>query len=87
MQRGELYPTLKSVYRLLVSRGKVSVELLQAGVIIPAWERCQALHQDAWLSIGACVRIGNVLGLHHVIKKTKRVGENEEREDEMKSLW
>jgi hypothetical protein len=86
-QRERLYPTLKSVYGLLMSTGKVSIELVQAGVIIAAWEHCQALHQDAWLSVGVCVRMGNVLGLHHMIKITEEEGEEEEREEEKKSLW
>jgi hypothetical protein len=65
----ELYPTLKSIYSLLLSTGKVSVELVQAGVIIAAYEHCQALHRDAWLGIGNCARLGQVLGLNHVIRE------------------
>ena len=65
----DLYPTLKSIYSLLLSMGKISLELIQTGVIIAAYEHCQALHQDAWLSIGTCARMGQVLGLHHVIQQ------------------
>jgi hypothetical protein len=46
----QLYPTLKSIYSLLQSTGKISVELVQAGVLIASWEHCQALHRDAWLT-------------------------------------
>lgn len=66
----ELYPTVKSIYSLLHSTGKVSMELVQAGVLIACYEHCQAMHQDAWLSIGACVRMGHLMGLHTVLRKT-----------------
>jgi hypothetical protein len=46
----QLYPTLKSIFSLLQSTGKISVELVQAGVLIASWEHCQALHRDAWLT-------------------------------------
>ena len=64
----ELYPTLKSIYSLLQSIGKVSIELVQAGILIASYEHCQALHQDAWISIGACARMGNILGIHTLIR-------------------
>ena len=64
----ELYTATKSMYSLLLRTGKVSSELVQAGVIIAAYEHCQALHQEAWLGIGICARLGQLLGLHHLIR-------------------
>jgi hypothetical protein len=84
----ELYPTVKSMYSLLQSTGKVSTELVQAGVLIACYEHCQALHQDAWLSIGACVRMGHLMGLHTVLRKTLPKDKNERDMLETKRcLW
>ena len=82
----ELYSTLKSIHGLLLGNGKVSMELVQAGVIIAAYEHCQALHRDAWVGIGNCARLGQVLGLHRAV----RPGPQEEEGamwEERKCLW
>jgi hypothetical protein len=73
----ELYPTVKSFYSLLQSTGKVSMELVQAGVLIACYEHCQGLHQDAWLTIGACVRMGHLMGLQTILQKTLPEEKNE----------
>jgi hypothetical protein len=84
----ELYPTVKSIYSLLQSTGKVSMELVQAGVLVACYEHCQALHQDAWLSIGACVRMGHLMGLHTVLRKMLPIEQDERNMLEMKRcLW
>jgi hypothetical protein len=64
----ELFLTVKRIYSLLQSTGKISIELIQVGLLIASYEHCQALGRDAWLSIGACSRMGYVLGLHKTIK-------------------
>jgi hypothetical protein len=63
----ELYTTLKSIHSLMQSAGNVSTELVQAGLLIAVYEHSQAMHRDAWLTVGSCVRIGHVLGLHTLI--------------------
>jgi hypothetical protein len=64
----ELFVTVKRLHTLLQSTGKISIELIQAGLLIASYEYCQALGQDAWLSIGVCSRMGYVLGLHKTVK-------------------
>ena len=84
----ELYPTLKNIYGLLTSTGRVTVELVQAGVIIAAWEHCQGLGREGWLSIGCCARMGNVLSLHHTIREDMPESIEGRRElDTRRSLW
>lgn len=70
-----VFPVLKGIFSLLQATGKVSVELIQAGVLIASYEFCQALGQDAWLSIGASARMGHVLGIHETIKIQSPKGE------------
>lgn len=60
----ELYSTLKSIFSLLQSTGSLTLELLQLGVLIASWEYCQAKKKEAWLSVGSCVRMAQMLGLH-----------------------
>lgn len=84
----ELYPTLKNIYGLLTSTGRVTMELVQAGVVIAAWEHCQGLGREGWLSIGCCARMGNVLGLHHTIREEMPESIEERRELETRRcLW
>lgn len=66
--RYDLYPTLKSIYSLLQSTGKVSRELIQAGILIASFEYCQGLLQEGWMSIGACVRMAQILGIQASIR-------------------
>lgn len=65
----ELYSTLKSIFSLLQSTGNLTVELLQLGALITSWEYCQAKKKEAWLSIGSCVRMAQMLGLHSFAKQ------------------
>lgn len=86
----ELYIVVKRIWGLLTAGGEVSVELVQAGVIIAAWEHCRALHREAWLRIGACARMGNVLGVHRVLRQpASREAEKEGRQrvEEERCLW
>ncbi|KAH8672510.1 hypothetical protein BGZ60DRAFT_374149 [Tricladium varicosporioides] len=69
--RGQLYQTLKAFYGLLQSGGNATIELLQTGIMISTYEHCQALHQEAWVSIGTCARIGHLLGLHTLVHEAK----------------
>jgi hypothetical protein len=63
-----LYYTTKCFYSLLQSNGRVSLDLLQAGLLIAAYEHCQALYEASALSIGICARMGYALGLHRTIQ-------------------
>ena len=75
---GELYPTLKSVYSMLQSTGRVTLEIIQIGILLASYEHAQALHQNAWLSMGSCVRMSQVLGLHTLLQ-TPVPADREER--------
>lgn len=84
----EFYPTVKSIYSLLQSTGKVSMELVQAGLLVACYEHCQALHQDAWLSVGACIRMAHLMGLNTMLRKTLPKERNERNTLETRRcLW
>lgn len=63
-----LYYTTKCFYSLLQSSGRVSLETLQAGLLIATYEYSQAFYEASALSIGTCARIGYALGLHKTIQ-------------------
>lgn len=65
----EIYTTLKSIFALLQSTSNVSIEMVQIGLLLSSWEWCQDLQQDAWMTIGGCVRMAQVLGLHRTVKE------------------
>jgi hypothetical protein len=86
----ELYATLKSIHSLLQSTGNVSIELIRAGLLIGIYEHAQALHRDAWLTVGSCVRIGHVLGLHTLVGYVEPSSSSEAQRVDIESrrrLW
>ena len=64
------------------------MELVQAGILVACYEHCQALHQDAWLSIGACVRMAHLMGLQTELRKMPPTGKDERNMlDTKRCLW
>jgi len=58
----QLYYTTKGLYGFFGSTGRSSIEVVQAGLLMAFYEHCQALHDAAYLTLGACARTGYVLG-------------------------
>jgi hypothetical protein len=65
----EFYPRLKRVLCLLQGAGSVNLDLVRLGLLVASWEHWQGLHQEAWLTVGTCARLGQVLGLHLSLKE------------------
>lgn len=87
-RRFDVYPTLKSIYSLLQSTGKVSYELIQSGLLIASFEYCQALLQDAWLTVGTCVRMAQIMDLRSSIRTSKSEESNPSRIVEIeRCIW
>lgn len=57
-QPGTLYFTAKSFHTLLSSLGRLSLDLVQAGLLIALYEYCHALLETASLSIWTCAKMG-----------------------------
>ena len=58
----QLYHTAKGLHYLVLSTGRASIEVVQAGLVIALFEYSQGLHNAAYSSIGACARMGYMLG-------------------------
>jgi hypothetical protein len=62
--RTPAYLAAKSFYLNLEIQGLVSLQILQAGILIALFELGHAIFPSAAVSIGACVQYGCVLGLN-----------------------
>lgn len=58
-----LYTTAKNFLARLESNGAVSLLCLQAMILVALYEYGHAIYPAAWMTIGACARYADVLGL------------------------
>lgn len=63
----QLYVTTKGLYGYFVSTGRAAIEMVQAGLLMAFYEHCQALHDAAYQTLGACARMGYVLGFDRTL--------------------
>jgi hypothetical protein len=59
-----IYTAAKRFLGLMESSGMTSLLVLQAYVLVALYEIGQAIYPAAWMSAGACVRYGLLLGIH-----------------------
>ncbi|KAK2022428.1 hypothetical protein LX32DRAFT_629892 [Colletotrichum zoysiae] len=59
-----LYQAAKKFYRELETAGMLSVQMLQAGILIALYETGHGIYPTAYLTVGACARYGVALGLN-----------------------
>jgi Fungal specific transcription factor domain/Fungal Zn(2)-Cys(6) binuclear cluster domain len=62
-----LYHTTKGLHYLLLSTGRVSMEVVQSGLLIALYENTQGLHDASYSSVGACARMGYTLGFDRTL--------------------
>jgi hypothetical protein len=58
-----LYTRAKAFLALFEANGEVSSLCLQAMVLIALYEHGHAVYPAAWMTVGACVRYANMLGI------------------------
>jgi hypothetical protein len=59
-----IYIAAKRFLGLMESSGMTSLYVLQAYVLVTLYEIGQAIYPAAWMSAGACIRYGLLLGIH-----------------------
>jgi len=69
----QLYHTTKGLHCLLLSTGRESIELVQAGLLVALFENSQGLHNAAYSSVGACARMGYILGLNKALSPDSKI--------------
>lgn len=65
----QLYHTTKGFYSILMSTGRSSLEVIQAGLLLAIYEHCQALHDATYQTLGACARMGYTLGFDKTLSQ------------------
>jgi hypothetical protein len=60
-----LYAVLKQELAVLENQGYISLGLLQAGILLAVYEMGHSIYPAAYLSIGRCVNIAHIMGLHN----------------------
>ncbi|KAM0255740.1 hypothetical protein ACHAQJ_005494 [Trichoderma viride] len=58
-----LYKMLKSNYWRMSTNMKVSIELVQAGLLLACYEHCSGMIDAAYLTLGMCARLGQWMDL------------------------
>ena len=81
----EIYPTLKGAFSYHQAVGAPAVDLVQTGVMVASFEHCQGFHQEAWMTIGACVRMGHILRQQEL--NTSDSISNKKDSDSQATLW
>lgn len=69
-----IYTATKRFMALMDACGMTSLLVLQAYVLIGSYEIGQAIYPAAWMSVGACVRYGQLLGIHGHEEAPKLLG-------------
>lgn len=59
----ELYRVVKQLYFVIESCGTLSMQVLQAGILIALYELGHAIYPATFLSVGACARYATALGI------------------------
>ena len=65
----QLYYTTKGFYSILMSTGRSSIEVIQAGLLLAVYEHHQALHDATYQTLGACARMGYTLGFDKTLSQ------------------
>lgn len=58
-----LYSTAKSFLATLEAGGVVTLVYLQAMVLVATYEYSHSIYPAAWMTVGACARLAELLGL------------------------
>lgn len=87
-QAESMYITMKSLYSQLQLMNKLSPTMIQAGLLIAIYENSEGLKEASYMSIGACLRLGNAIGLHKTLQQTPPLDYLERVEMESrKRIW
>ena len=59
-----MYVAVKSAILHNETKSVLSIRLLQAHILTALYETAQAIYPEAYLTIGRCARIGQLMGIH-----------------------
>lgn len=85
-----LYWTVKGLQSKIEGLGLISLQLLQAIVLIAGYEVGNGIYPAAYLSVGHAVRLGMILGFHdrqNSIRFFKEADTWTQSEEERRTWW
>lgn len=85
--RSTAYRAAKHIYLDLEIQGVVSIQALQAGVMLATFEYGHAIYPSASTSVEACVRYGELLGINWDSKSGKKPFDWVEIEEQNRVWW
>ncbi|KAH7317136.1 hypothetical protein B0I35DRAFT_354453 [Stachybotrys elegans] len=62
--QSRLYDMVRNELTLLENQGLMSASLLQVAVLVATYELGHGIYPAAYLSVGHCIRVGHMMGLH-----------------------
>jgi len=77
--RSPIYHKTKQLFGLLQSAELISIEIVQSALLISVYEYGHGYFQSAFLSVGSCARMADVLGWHRRRKSCDELVLEEER--------
>lgn len=58
-----LYETTRAFFRTLEADNVISIRCLQAMILVALYEYSHSLYPSAWMTVGACSRYADIIGL------------------------
>ena len=62
--QNQLYATVKRQFAIVESSALISLQLIQAAILIATYEIGHAIYPAAYLTTGQCTRLGYLMGIH-----------------------
>lgn len=85
--RTTLYKAAKSFHSDLETMGTCSIQVLQAGILIAVYELGHCIYPAAYMSIGACARLGTAFGFDGSIATMNRSSDWMDTEERKRAWW
>lgn len=68
------YLSVKEYHSVVESAGLLSVNLVQAGILLAVYEFGHAIFPAAYITIGRCAKVGQAMGIHHGASPLQMLG-------------
>jgi hypothetical protein len=85
--KNPLYLAVKRLFLELEISGALTIQLLQAGVLISVYEFGNAIYPSAYISIGVCARYGTILAVNSPTSSAGVGGRNWVELEVQRRIW
>ena len=85
--RSRTYQVVRQLHTEIVLSGVMSLQVLQAGILIALYEMGHALYPNAYISIAQCARYGTALGVDATIQTRRTTSAWSDLEEPRRAWW